>query len=250
MNSLYTDLKDCLFTYEKSKLISLADKQHLIVNMGGPIIEEELVKKEMVDSLAAQIVANFYEDLFYIPPRELEFFTKIMEMDFSPESHVDYEDCSFLLALGYIYLYDINGRVYPIIPKELRRIYEKITKKEIDDKTRQSQEMYSYAIALVRLYEIYPVEQFVEVWNTHHQKHISLEDASMYFYMMYDRQIYFEYDYEYVISSRFQNDEGYQLLDKMKHKPYYMPTEDEIISYSKEPFDLILPGDKDLVNFI
>ena len=234
-------LKDCLSDYEKNKLINLADKQHLLLNMGEPIKEEKLVKKEVVESLVTQICENFKEDLFYIPPRELEFLAKVISMDFNVTNHIDYEDCSFLYSLGYIYLYDFNENIYPVIPKELRKLYEGIPKKKLEDKTRQSQELYSYATALVRLYGIYPVEQFVEVWNAHHKKSISLEEAGMYFYMMYDRQVYFKYDYQYVLSSHFVNNEGYRLLESMKDKPYYMPTKDEVFSYSKEPFDFISP---------
>lgn len=238
-------LKDCLTHYDKDELMELAEKQHMILNMGAPIKAEQLVKKETVKSLVTQIVMNFPQDLFYIPPRELEFLIKVMAVDFEAVDYIDKQDCYFIHSLGYLYLYDFNEKIYPVVPKEIRKIYEGFPQSELKDDAKESAELYMYATALTQLYGIYTVDQFLEVWNSHHEEQLSFDDASFYFYMTYDRQNYYEYDYEYVIAKHFQGNEGYELFEKMKDKPYYIPTKDEVKRYSQEIPDNISPDYKD-----
>jgi len=44
-------LKDCLSHYNRHQLMDLANKQHLLLNMGAPIKAEELIKKQVINSL-------------------------------------------------------------------------------------------------------------------------------------------------------------------------------------------------------
>ena len=230
--------------------MDIANTQNMILNMGAPIKAEQLIKKETVNSLITQISMNFQEDLFHIPPKELEFLIRMMGLDFEVVNDITEMDCYFIHSLGYIYLYDFNEQIYPIIPKELRKLYEQIPQEELEYQVEQSTRLYMYATALVQLYGIYTVEQFLEVWNSHQEEALSFDEASMYFYMIYDRQNYFGYDYEYVVADYFQDNEGYQLLEKVKDKPYYMPTKSEIEAYSQGSFDETSPHYQNLKKFI
>ena len=247
------NLKDCLSHYNKHQLMDIANKQHLLLNMGAPIKAEELIKKQVINSLITHMSMNFSEDLFYIPPRELKFISQLLKTDFPVIIHIDERDCNYLHALGYVYLYYYNGQVYPVVPKELRKIYKEIPKKAMDYDIKLNKELYTYAAALTQLYGIYTVEYFIEVWNLHHEDpeyFLDFEEASMYFYMMYDRQNYFNYDYQYVVANYPRGNDLYKLLDLVKDKPYPIPTKDEIELYSKEKLSIESPYYKKLSKII
>ena len=229
------NIKDCLSYYDNSRLVEIAKKQHLLLNMGAPIKLDKLNRKETINHLYTRIYTHFEKDLFYLPPREIEFVSKLMSTDFKGGEWVDYKDCSFLHSLGYVHLYYYNDQVYPILPKELRKIYSQIPKDELDSETKLNNRFYYYAVALTQLHGIYTLDHFMEVWNLYNDEKIDFGDALTYFDMMYDRQDYFNYDYQYVVTNYPTNEDGYSLLDGKEDQPYYIPTKAQILQYSKEP---------------
>ncbi len=206
-------LKSCIDRYDNATLVAFADKQHLIVGMGEPINVETLNRKELLETLITQITTHFEKDLFYLPPREIEFVSKLMSVDFKAEDTLDYKDCSFLHSLGYVHFYNYKDKLYPVIPKELRKVYETIPKDELDSETIFNNKLYTYAVALTQIQGIYPIEHFVEVWNKYNLEKIDFEDALGYLDMMYDRQNYFNFDYQYVVTNYPSNEDGYKLLE-------------------------------------
>ena len=122
------NLEDCLAHHDNKTLIALADKQHLLVEMefATDANPETLNRKILLESLFTRIETHFEEDLFYLPPREIEFVRKLMSVDFKVDNSIDYEDCKYLHSLGYVNLYNHKGQIYPVIPKELRKIYNGI----------------------------------------------------------------------------------------------------------------------------
>jgi len=156
----------------------------------------------------------------------------IINIDFNIRDNLDYNDCKFLHGLGYIYMFNYNNQIYPVIPRELREIYNSIPKDRLSKSLSLSKELYSYSIALVQIHGIYTIEYFMEVWNKHNDNKIDFELTSSYFDMMYDRQDYFDFDYMYVVTNYPSNDYGYQLLDN-KDKIYHIPSKEDIDKYSK-----------------
>ena len=228
------NLKDCLSSCDASRLVDLADKQHLLVNMGAPFTLETLNIKTVNKDLYIQIHDHFETDLFYLPPREIEFVSKLMCSDIKIDDNIDYEDCKFLHALGYVYLYEYNGKVYTIMPKELKKIYKAIPQTELEDEVKLNNRLYSYAISLTQIHGAYPVEHFADVWNKYNEDKIDIDDATWYLDMMYDRQDYFSFDYFYVVTTFPNTDYGYKLVRDNPNKHYRIPAKHEIEFYSKE----------------
>lgn len=227
------NLKDCLAHYDNKTLIALAIKQHLLVNMEDPMDADPatLNRKILLESLFTRIETHFEEDLFYLPPREIEFVRKLMDVDFKVDNSIDYEDCKYLHSLGYVHLYYHKGQVYPVIPKELRKIYNGIPQNELEDETNLNNGFYNYAIALTQIHGIYTIEHFVEVWNKYHGTKTDFDEMLTYFDMMYDRQDYFSFDYQYVVTNYPSNDDGYKLLEGDRDQSYNLPDKEEIELY-------------------
>ncbi len=227
------NLKDCLAYYDNQTLIDLADKQHMLVEMEWPTDAnpKTLNRKVLLKSLYNKIDRHFEEDLFYLPPREIEFVSKLMAADFNVADTLDYEDCSFLHALGYVHLYNYKGKIYPVIPKELREIYKGIPKNELDDERDLNNGFYSYAIALTQIHGIYTIEHFIEVWNKYHESKTDFEEMVRYFDMMYDRQNYFSFDYQYIVTHYPSIEDGYKLLEGNRDKRYRIPEKTEIETF-------------------
>ena len=226
-------LKECLTKYDNARLVELSDKQHLLLNMGREINLETLRTKEVIASLYTRIHSHFEQDLFYLPPREIAFVRKFMNLGLQAGEPIDYEDCKFLHSLGYIHFFNYKGRLYPVMPKEMRAIYKSIPEKEIEEEVRLNNGFYAYAIALTQIHGIYTIEHFVEVWNTYHDEKTDFDEMLTYFDMMYDRQDYFSFDYMYVVTNYPSNNDGYKLLEGDFDKSYRMPSKEEIELYTQ-----------------
>ncbi|NLL07129.1 MAG: zinc chelation protein SecC [Clostridiaceae bacterium] len=221
-----TGLKECLKLYWGYRLLELAQAHGLQIDEGTP-------DAEIVDQLMPKMLDNFLKDVEYLNEAEWAFLNKIKQNPNKEMDDIEKEQYITLKWLGYVYLFNNDGHIYPIIPNELSNLLHQLDKEEIKLRVEFNQRLFSYTFALTNLYGVYRIEQLVDVWNMYNKDKINVETAKDYIDAVKMRQADFWYDNGYVISRLLKDEKHYLgMLKKASRCPYFMPTKSDIAFYS------------------
>lgn len=223
-----TTLKECLQLYWGYRLIELAQIHGLQVN-------EETPDAEIIDKLIPQMLENFANDLLYLNESEMSFFNKVKDNMNKEMDEIDSKQYVTMKWFGYIYMFNHNEHIYPVIPKELLEVTPDLNNEEFKAKAERNQKLYSYTVALTNLYGVYRVEQLVDVWNMLNKDKITVNEVNEYVSIMAFRQAYFWCDKGHVVSHLLADSkEYYALMNKASRCPYFIPTKSDIKLFSDD----------------
>ena len=223
-----TALKECLQLYWGYRLIELAQIHGLQVN-------EETPDAEIIDKLIPQMIKNFANDLLYLNESELLFFNKVKDNFNKEMDEIDNKQYITLKWLGYIYMFNHNEHIYPVIPKDLLEVIPEMNNEEFKTKVERNQKLLSYTLALTNLYGVYRVEQLVDVWNMLNKDKIAVNEVNEYIGVMASRQACFWYDKGHIVSHLLADSKDYYaLMNKASRCPYFVPTKTDIGFYSDD----------------
>ncbi len=219
-------LNECLQFYWGYRLLELAQTHNLQVEEGTP-------DAEIIDKLMPQMLKNFANDLVYLNEDELLFVNKIKENLNKQMDDVENKQYATLKWLGYAYLFNFDGHIYPVIPDELLPLIPDINDEEFKKKAEHNQKLLSYTLALTNLYGVYRVEQLVDIWNMFNKEKVSIDEVREYIDVMSLRQANFWYDRGHIVSTMLADaNEYYALMKKASLNPYFVPTKSDIAFYS------------------
>lgn len=221
-----TGLKECLQLYWGYRLLELAQAH-------GLQIVEGTADADIIDQLMPKMMDNFLNDVEYLNEAEWTFLNKVKQNFNKEMDDVEKEQYVTIKWLGYFYLFNHDGHIYPIVPKELMTLLPQSDNEEIKHRVERNQRLFSYTFALTNLYGVYRVEQLVDVWNMYNREKINVEGAKEYIDIMKMRQADFWYDNGYVISRLLKDEKHYLgMLKRASRCPYFMPTKSDMAFYS------------------
>ncbi|OPZ90184.1 MAG: hypothetical protein BWY74_02421 [Firmicutes bacterium ADurb.Bin419] len=219
-------LKECLQFYWGYRLLELAQTHNLQV-------EEEIPDAEIIEKLMPQMLKNFANDLAYLNEDELLFLNKVKENQNKEMDDAENKQYATLKWLGYVYLFNYEGHIYPVIPNELLPLIPDMKDEEFERKVERNQKLLSYTLALTNLYGVYRVEQLVDVWNLFNKEKMSIDEAREYVDVMASRQADFWCDRGHIVSTLLGDaNEYYSLMKKASLNPYFVPKKSDIAFYS------------------
>ena len=221
-----TGLKECLQFYWGYRLLELAQAHNLQVVEGTP-------DAEIIDKLIPQMLKNFGKDLLYLNEAELLFLNKVKENTNNEMDDVENTQYTTLKWLGYVYLFNFDGHIYPVLPNELITVLPDMDNEEFKHKVERNQKLLSYTMALTNLYGVFRVEQLVDVWNLHNKEKMTGDEVKEYIDAMSLRQADFWYDRGHIVSRLLVDaNEYYSLMKKASRSAYFVPTKTDIGFYS------------------
>jgi hypothetical protein len=237
------NLKDCLLLYKKDKMISMASNHGLFINSNKK-------KEEIAKSLEEMILKNFVRDLEYFQTNEIKFLKKICEQNFKEIETARYKDYNSLLFLGYMFFIEGPNITYAVIPDELAQKLPDVLNDKFWEKLKKNQKIYKYLVALVNLYGVFHIDQFLKIWNLYEKDEITLDDILHYLDMIDYKQSYFWSDRVFVISDYFEEGEYVEHLDLVGEREYYSPSKEEVDFYFKREVYDRTPYYKKLKEFL
>ncbi|KDR96452.1 SEC-C motif-containing protein [Peptoclostridium litorale DSM 5388] len=223
-------LIECLMSCKKKKLIEIAQ-------MRGTNVAVSWTKSKMSEKLSQDILENFKDDIAGLDKNTVEFLRSMAGRPAKDMSDIKYEEYKNLEKKGSVFLYNLNGDIYPVIPKELSTMIEDALAGEVVENVKDDQHI-SYTTALVNIYGACRFDQFANVWNSHNREKLTLDEAKTCMETHASSQGAFRYEDGCIISNRIKGEQEYsEFLKKVAKRPYYMPTKTEISFYSKNEFD-------------
>ncbi|WP_010251771.1 SEC-C metal-binding domain-containing protein [Acetivibrio cellulolyticus] len=219
-------LGECLQYYWGYRLLELAQAH-------GLQVVEETPDAEIMDKLIPQMLKNFANDLVYLNEDELLFLNKVKENPNKEMDDAENGQYTTLKWLGYVYLFNFDGHIYPVIPNELLQLIPDMNAEEFKHKVERNQKLLSYTLALTNIYGVYRVEQLVDVWNMLNKEKMDVDEVREYIDIMSARQTNFWCDRGHIVSTLLGDvNEYYDLMKKASRSPYFVPTKTDIGFYS------------------
>lgn len=132
------------------------------------------------DNLVNQIPLNI-KNYYDFTPRELflnalKIFTEQCKVELPLSEKIKTEldaikkdlfsDTAFLMSRGILFLFQNEGTVTPVLPKENAKIFAEILASDPElNHAENMMDFHKYAAVLTQLYGICPVSIFMEIWN-------------------------------------------------------------------------------------
>ncbi|BCN29427.1 SEC-C metal-binding domain-containing protein [Anaeromicropila herbilytica] len=229
------DLKECLGFYTKQKLADIAVRYGLTKLMSKK-------KEEIIDIISERILETLSEEIMYEDTSELE---KLMDVCSDKETDTELKTITSLLRYryqGWVYLFNIKNEdsICVVVPEQIKKyMVEFLSDKDKVIETNKNQEMLGFLMALNNMYGIYEIDQYLTVWNKYHEEQLSYDAFVEFFDKVKERYSFCWMDDNYIINEGFENKEEYQdLLNDVIHKPYYMPSKEDLEIYMQELVDI------------
>lgn len=222
-----TGLKECLQLYWGYRLLELAQLHGLQADEGTP-------DADIIEQLIPKMIENFTKDVEYLNENEWLFLNTVKQNWNKEMDDVESKQYATLKWLGYAYLFNHDGHIYPIIPKELIDLLPQSYSEDFMYRVERNQKLFTYTLALVNLYGVYKVEQLVDLWNLYNKDKVTIEDVQKYIDAMMMRQMDFWCEKGYVISNLIEDENQYNNLMKAASRyPYFIPKKSDITFYSE-----------------
>lgn len=223
-----TGLVNLLQSNTKDVMMSIAEKHEIKVYKSH-------TKTKMAENMKEPLLQNLPGLLSYMDSNSQETLKKVMDFKDS-ETIFDFLDAKPLATLaehGYLYVEEEDGKFHPFLADEVKEAVKELAEnEEFQQATAENLEFSKYLTALIHLYGIYSVEQYVKVWNEHHAEAITEETASAVIARLADWDVQFTFEENLVTSVLFEAEEiDKEGLKRILHVDYYMPTKEDVDYY-------------------
>lgn len=212
----------------KDVMMNIADKHTIKVYKSH-------TKSKMAESMKEKMLENLPHLLSSMDNNSQGTLEKVLSFK-ENETIFDVLDAKPLATLaeyGYLYVEEEDGEFHPFLADEVKEAVENLAHNEgYTVKSAKYQEFSMYVTALIHLYGMYTVEQFVKVWNEHHTDTITEENAHAAIAQLADWDIQFVLN-DHLITSVLFDAEGIEQesLERILHVAYYMPTKEDVQYY-------------------
>lgn len=218
--------------------------------------DRELTKEELSIRLPARVVKRLEEDFVWLNEDESKLINStigLMNQQAPLPDELETTGYLELYCKGYLYLFHWDKQLWFVVPIELHSVWARLCGDEsLVDKQMQNREFLKYAHALVNLYGVCEIEQFVAVWNQHHKDKITSKIAQAFFERLDGEQIFFHLDDDLVVHYAIRDDDELdRLIDLSEGLPYYMPTKSVIEIYANhEQYEASRPEIENMKKFL
>jgi len=240
-----------LFAILSEPVYTLAEYFAIVNNRINNQVSNEY--EESIDPIM-EFKESFRKMVYFYDENKLAFLRFAAELSDKKgiwEPDVNSAPFELFIDFDFIYLFKKDENYYLVFPDELKELFREITSdKNFAGINTKLLEQKFYATALLELYGIYDIYQFIEVWNHHHKDKITYKEAETFFIdrSCYEPDYYFEKNY--IVHNRLNKTKFNELLEIIQNKKYYMPTKSVLMDCYSKIYEYRLPGDNEIDAFI
>jgi len=185
-------------------------------------------KAELAKKLCKLVVSDFREEAELLPDDNYRTLVKLADAPEISIQGMSFTDANMLLRLGICYIFRNGSDVRLVLPRELRNVTF-MDQPDFQKKRERNQEFCTYAKALVNLYGILEIEQFVYVFNLYHQDRTNRREAEEYLRKMSAWQWYFKYaDGLLFVDDLDVFEEWRNVAEDIRNLNYFTPSREQI----------------------
>ncbi|MGM0366593.1 MAG: YecA family protein [Actinomycetota bacterium] len=230
----YLSLKQILYNFDSQTRLSIA--QELGIRLRMNLSKEKEISKMLQHMLDKKRIEHI---LLILDQNEYDLFLQLLEKDYTQDNALSFWPSLFMIEQKLLFSFYDEGKVFFIIPQEIKTIYSDLDKKQFKPLRASYQEVHGYLMALSNLYGYFERYKLVEIFNYHNQQKLSIKECNTICdHLCYKYQNYYGLE-EFIISDYFAEEnieelEG--LLEQTMDIPYYLPTKDDILLWEENDF--------------
>jgi len=177
-------------------------------------------------------------------PDEFDLFLELLDMDFMDIDDMSYESYAYLMDYGIVFSFYHQEKRYLVVSEEIKDIYSNINKPVFTKHREKYQLVYRYIKALCNFYGAFEPGQFVNIFNSLNQDRLTYAGFKRIYDKLASRTQNFFNHGEYILEEYFGHvsyNEMDSFVEKIKDKPYYIPTKEELLKKAEDLYFELTP---------
>jgi hypothetical protein len=219
-------------------------------------VKYESVDREFLLRAISQEIQNakrIENALFLTRDNELDSFTALLGIEHIQDNIYAHGYTGYLQDNYIIFSFYYEGRIYFLIPEEIKKIYSEIENPGFLKKLGRHKQIYQYLNACLSLYGAFKKEKFIEIFNHYADEKLKHKEFLAVLNAFLSRQQPFYEDDDYIASGYFDDDNIEELeflLEGNDDTPFYMPSKNEFIKFEDDTYYEMTPQLQKLKDFI
>ncbi|MFC5700720.1 YecA family protein [Cohnella faecalis] len=195
-------------------------------------------KQELADALF-ELIPDVYEletTLIISDAEEWNLFNKLLKAPYVQEETLTPRMYLFLMNRGLLFSFYYEDKLIYSIPEEIKDSYRQLSQQSFHEARDRCQLINQYISASANLYGICTLDKTIEIFNAQNEKQVDENELISFLNLASGRGQEWYLNQGYIISNYFdsedQDEELKALLERAKHKPYYIPPQPEFLKYA------------------
>jgi hypothetical protein len=242
-----SNLKLILESLQTKELMKAA----LELNVKYDFVDREYLVNAV--SKEIQCTKRIENALVLMRDKELDSFTELLDKEHIQDNIYTRGNTGYLQDNYIIFSFYNEGRIYFLIPEEIKKIYSEIENPEFLKKLGRHKQIYRYLNACLSLYGAFKKEKFIEIFNHYSDEKLKQKEFLAVLNAFLSRQQPFYEDDDYIASGYFDDDNLEELEFLLKGNddtPFYMPQKDEFLKFEDDLYYEMTPQLQKLKDFI
>ncbi|MDN4066569.1 SEC-C metal-binding domain-containing protein [Paenibacillus vini] len=165
---------------------------------------------------------------------------------FVQDNYLPYGYYRLMLELGIVFTYFNEGKLYLVMPDEVKEVFTKLNTPEFAKKRSKMALVFDYLLAMSNLYGIYTPDKLLEIYNGQNASDpLEQEELDELIKQFLQREQNFVLEEGYLINVGlvYNSEEGelQSLLQEIQGKPHYVPDKTELLKYADDGYFEMTP---------
>ncbi|MCJ8014670.1 SEC-C domain-containing protein [Paenibacillus sp. KQZ6P-2] len=249
IGDVMTRLPEILQSLTKSRLSSLAT----VNQISG---RSKMKKEELADALSAYLTdPEQLKSIVLVTDADewalLETFIKEPSIQ---NNELPFGQYSYFLERGLVFSFFSEGKLYVLMPEEIKAAASQINLSELNKEHGSKQEAYEYIAAAAHLYGVIKLDKLVHIFNSQNSEAVTEEELSKYAGEMIERgQNVLLHDgvlFNGFVANGADADKLAELAQDLDSKPFYIPEKEELLRYADLSYFEMTPQLAELKGFV
>ncbi|MEF2967708.1 SEC-C metal-binding domain-containing protein [Paenibacillus sp. M1] len=192
-----------------------------------------------------------------LDPEEWAVFKAAYAEPFIQDNHMPFGYYHSLLERGLIFTYFHQGKLYLIMPDEVKAAFAAMNTEAFREARRKHALVLKYLLALTNLYGVYTPDKLLDIFNGQNAAEpLSKTELEAYIgqFLQREQKFVLEEESGYLVDSGLahygKEGELEALLQQIQGKPHYVPDKDELLKYADDGYFEFTPQLAALKNYV
>jgi len=191
--------------------------------------------------------------MMLVEHNELEIFNELLQKDNIQNNFLAFRDTGYLQEKYIIFSFYSDGKIYFLIPDEIKEIYSKIDNLVFNKKYERYKTIHQYLTICLNLYGVLKKKKFVEIFNHYNEEKLNQKEFKELLDDIMSRQQPFFMEEDFIASDYYGGDNFEELdflLGDSNGISYYLPPKDKFLKYEDYGYYEITPQLQRLKDYI
>ncbi|WP_160500838.1 YecA family protein [Paenibacillus dendrobii] len=249
IGDVMTRLPEILQSLTKSRLSSLASANQI----SG---RSKMKKEELADALSAYLTdpEQLKSIVLVTDADEWALLETLIKEPNIQDNALPFGHYSYYLERGLVFSFFSEGKLYVLMPEEVKSAASRIDLSELKQEHGSKQEAYEYIAAAAHLYGVIKLDKLVHIINSQNSIAVEEEEVAKYAAEMVERgQDIILHDgvlFNGLVANGADDSRLAELTEGLDSKPFFVPEKEELLRYADLGYFEMTPQLSELKAFV